>query len=238
MVLELFTSQGCSSCPPAEELLGRIGLDPRSRRRVAPLAYHVDYWDELGWRDPFSAKAWSLRQAEYQRALRLADGSYTPQLVVDGRVAMNGTHARRVLEEIEPAERRRGAARVSLAARRVEGAHPALAVEVAAEILGEPEARKLDLRVALFEDALSTRVARGENGGRTLRSDFVVRRLERAFTLPARRGARNRRRLALELHRGWVPRHTGLVAFLQEQGSARIIAAATWLADAEDAGGE
>lgn len=230
VVLELFTSQGCSSCPAAEELLSRIGSDPRTRAHVVPLAYHVDYWDALGWRDPFSAKAWSLRQAEYERALRVAGGSYTPQLVIDGRVELNGTHARRVLEEVAAAEMRPDAASVALVARVVEDSGLALTVDVAAEIRGALEARELDLRVVVFENALVTRIARGENGGRTLRNDFVVRRLQKAFSLPARSGARDSRRLSLKLHRSWSPHNLGVAAFLQDPGSLRIVGAAVWQA--------
>jgi hypothetical protein len=226
VVLELFTSQGCSSCPAAEDLLTRIGLDPGTRRLVVPLAYHVDYWNQLGWRDPFSDRAWSFRQAEYQRALKVADGVYTPQLVVNGQAELNGTHATRLLNEIDAALRRDVAASVEVAARLAEAARPELAVDVAATMLADVDARKLDLRVALFENELVTRVRRGENGGRTLRNDFIVRRLESAFSLPAVKGARRQRQLTLKLDRDWKPQNLGVAAFLQDPGSLRILAAA------------
>src|SRR5260370_15606082 len=80
VVLELFTSEGCSSCPPADALLSDLGSSTKS---VVPLAYHVDYWDLLGWSDPFSSHQWSERQSAYALALKL-NGGYTPQIVIDG----------------------------------------------------------------------------------------------------------------------------------------------------------
>src|SRR5271154_1846162 len=81
VVLELFTSEGCSSCPPADALLSDLGS---STKGVIPLAYHVDYWNHLGWSDPFSSHQWSERQSEYAQAMNL-DGEYTPQMVISGR---------------------------------------------------------------------------------------------------------------------------------------------------------
>jgi hypothetical protein len=225
VLLELFTSQGCSSCPTAEDLLSRIGFDAGLRESVVPLAYHVDYWDRLGWRDPFSDRAWSLRQVRYQRAFRVAGGVYTPQLVVNGQAELNGTHAKRVLGEIASAARRPVAARIEVTARLSDARRPALTVDVTATVLDDVDARRLELRLALFENGLVTAVGQGENGGRTLRNDFVVRRLETAFALPATRGALGQRRLTLKLERDWKPEHLGVAAFLQDPNSLRVVAA-------------
>src|SRR6266568_4493610 len=91
VVVELFTSQGCSSCPPADELLRGIARNAALRGKVIPLAFHVDYWDHLGWRDPFSSADWSRRQMFYIRAMRL-DSAYTPQAVVNGTKQMVGAN--------------------------------------------------------------------------------------------------------------------------------------------------
>src|SRR5438477_10817318 len=79
VVVELFTSQGCSSCPPADALIRELRKEPN----VIAIAYHVDYWDYLGWRDPFSSNEWTLRQLQYVHSLKL-NSAYTPQIVVDG----------------------------------------------------------------------------------------------------------------------------------------------------------
>src|SRR5271169_3547256 len=89
VVLELFTSQGCSSCPPADALISELGASSKS---VIPLAYHVDYWNHLGWADPFSSGQWSERQSDYARAMNL-DGEYTPQMVISGAWQCGGSDA-------------------------------------------------------------------------------------------------------------------------------------------------
>src|ERR1700687_4379121 len=96
VVLELFTSEGCSSCPLADELLSRIGL---SATGVIPLAYHVDYWDRLGWSDPFSSGQWTARQVVYIRAMELG-GPYTPQIVIGGKWECVGSDPRALARAI------------------------------------------------------------------------------------------------------------------------------------------
>ena len=88
VVLELFTSQGCSSCPSADAFLRKLAKEPR----VIRLAFHVDYWNSLGWRDPFSSREWSQRQGAYVRAMKLSS-AYTPQMVVNGTRQMVGSSA-------------------------------------------------------------------------------------------------------------------------------------------------
>lgn len=226
IVIELFTSQGCSSCPPADQVLSRLGLDEKTRALVVPLAFHVDYWDRIGWTDPFGSAAWSARQDAYGRALAVAGGPYTPQLVVNGRVELNGSQGRRALTEIEKARAQASPVRVTLSLGGAESGTHTLRVRVGAEVLGDLEARKLDLLVALFENGLVTAVGRGENQGRSLRDDFVVRRLEKAFSFAAAPGARRERELELKLERGFQVESLGVAAFLQDPASMRIHAAA------------
>src|SRR6185369_16506868 len=109
VVVELFTSQGCSSCPPADELLGRIAHDPALRGHVIPLAFHVDYWDHLGWRDPFSSPEWSKRQLDYVRAMELT-GAYTPQAVVSGARELIGSNEKQLFAAIEEASKKKPSA--------------------------------------------------------------------------------------------------------------------------------
>src|SRR2546421_8506510 len=82
-MIELFTSQGCSSCPPAEAWLSKFKTEPRLWKDFVPLAFHVDYWDRLGWRDPFAAKEWTARQYQYSASWK-SDAVYTPGFVLDG----------------------------------------------------------------------------------------------------------------------------------------------------------
>jgi hypothetical protein len=224
-VIELFTSQGCSSCPRADQVLSRLGQNEATRALVVPLAFHVDYWNHAGWSDPFSAPAWSQRQDAYCRALKVAAGPYTPQLVVHGQAELNGSQEQRVLAQIQQARERSAPARVELVVRPVEGGKPALRVRVSAEVVGATGARRLELLVAVFENGLVTAVGRGENRGRSLHDDFVVRRLEKAFSLAPAPGSRRERELELKLELGVRVENLGVAAFLQDPDSMRIHAA-------------
>jgi hypothetical protein len=226
IVLELFTSQGCSSCPHADEVVSRLGLDEGTRRLVIPLAFHVDYWNQIGWTDPFSSHAWTLRQAAYCRELKVNDGPYTPQLVVDGQVELNGSQDARVRAQIESALRLPSLATVTLAERPPDGGKPGLSLAVAARIPDTIDARKLELRVAVYENGLVTAVSQGENGGRSLRNDFVVRRLESAASFDPRKDKHVERALKVKLDSRWKRENLGVAAFLQDPSSLRIYASA------------
>jgi hypothetical protein len=166
VVIELFTSQGCSSCPPAEQLLGKLARAGKlGDRTIAPLAFHVDYWDDLGWKDPFALPAWTQRQQNYARALG-DDRIYTPELVVAGGAGMVGSQATRVSSAILAAPKQQPvAAKATWEASRVTVTATAPA--------------DADVLVAVWENAPATKVARGENTGETLSGERVVRRLER-----------------------------------------------------------
>jgi hypothetical protein len=225
VVLELFTSQGCSTCPPAEKVLSRLTTDARLGPRLVPLAFHVDYFNQDGWLDPFSARDWTLRQQAYARALG-GDGPYTPQLVVDGRAQFPGGNEQRALAEIATAFTRPPAARLGLKARRDAGRRPSITVELTAALTESIPARRLEVLVALFENRLSNVVERGENGGRTLDGDYVVRRLECALSLDPKAGARKAGRVAFKLDRAWNAENVGVAAFVQDPASMRIYGAA------------
>jgi len=162
VVVELFTSQGCSSCPPADALISKL-----DRARAIPLAYHVDYWDNLGWRDPFSSRDWTARQLMYVRGFAL-NGAYTPQAVVNGTRQFVGSSASAMKRAIDDAK---STASVAIDVKRngakIEGS-------VRAEI--PPDS---DIVVVLFEDGVKTHIARGENEGLTATDDAIVRRLVR-----------------------------------------------------------
>ena len=160
VVVELFTSQGCSSCPPADAYLRELTKD---RRDVLALAFHVTYWDRLGWKDPFSLPAATQRQDVYGR--RFGDGSYTPEIVVDGAASMVGSDRRDVGSAIENAKRKgRTAAAVS-----VSKSGEQVSIQVGA---GNGSGKILLIG---FHREHTTAVGRGENSGRTLTEANVVR---------------------------------------------------------------
>lgn len=211
VVVELFTSQGCSSCPPADRLLSDLGR--RGSETLVPLAYHVDFWNHIGWADPFSSAEWTKRQESYARRLGV-DGLYTPQAVVDGSVELVGSDAA-ALESAIAAASSRPAASIAL---RLEPRPSAVFVEAAVEIPRSLRDRTWDLMLAVYETGLSTAVGRGENGGRTLRNDYVVRSLRRA----SRVKDSSRVSAELNLGRGWNPAHLGVAAFLQDPNTLEI----------------
>jgi hypothetical protein len=200
VLVELFTSQGCSSCPPADELLRRIARDPNLRGRAVPLAFHVDYWDHLGWRDPFSARQWTQRQGDYVRALRL-DSAYTPQVVINGTRQMVGSSAQQIYRAIEEESKRAAEGSVSL---RAEGDQVIVRATAPADA---------EVMVAVFENGATTKVLSGENGGRTIANDAIVRQLIRVG-----KGTLEER---VKLKLG---PNMGAVAFLQDAKTKKVLA--------------
>ncbi len=160
VVVELFTSQGCSSCPPANAFLNELA---RTDTDVLPLAFHVTYWDRLGWKDPFSLREATARQAAYGR--RFGDGSYTPEIVVDGAVGLVGSRRAEVTSAIEAAKR----VAIPAAALSVVKSNAGISIEV-----GSGTGRGEILLVG-FDHEHVTAIRRGENGGRTLEEANVVR---------------------------------------------------------------
>jgi hypothetical protein len=219
VVVELFTSQGCSSCPPADRLLSRLMTEMPGR--VIPLAFHVDYWNRGGWTDPFSSHRWSERQGAYARKFHL-EAPYTPQAVIDGAVEMVGSREDRVRAAIAS-----DAAKPS-AAVTMHLAPEAARVRVDVDV-DRPDAlrqKKLDLMIAIYETGLSTAVERGENGGRTLHDDVVVRALTRATRISAGGPAQARGTAEMALEKGWNRGGLGVAAFLQDPWSLEIFGAA------------
>jgi len=224
VLVELFTSEGCSSCPPADALLAHLLKDePVPNADIIVLGEHVDYWDSLGWHDRFSSHQLTERQSTYAQRLHL-DSPYTPQMVVDGTdqfVGNDNAHALRAIAQ---------SARI-----------PKLALTLSTPSLGgsglnlsvsSPHASTLptaDIVAVLIETTASTQVARGENGGRTLHHVSVVRSMQKigttgklasplffSFALPTDANIANLR----------------VVVFAQEPGQGKVLGSATSTAPA------
>ena len=169
VIVELFTSEGCSSCPPADELLGRLRQEGPDGVEVVTLGFHVDYWNYLGWQDRFSAAAYSKRQETYAQLFR-TEGPYTPQMIVDGEEEFVGSDASRARRAIAQAAAQPAAANIDLSW----AATDKLLVRVNAHDLNSG-----DVFVAITEDNLSSRINAGENNGHTLHHSAVVREFRR-----------------------------------------------------------
>ncbi|WP_163999601.1 DUF1223 domain-containing protein [Pyxidicoccus caerfyrddinensis] len=218
VVVELYTSEGCSSCPSADAALSRLArAQPVEGVELIPLGFHVDYWDDLGWKDAYASPAFSERQRRY--ALNGDDNRvYTPQMVVDGERSFVGDEAKAREQAASAAKRAKVPLRVGA---RVDGDAAVLTVRLDAA----PPAGT-ELWAALTEDGLSSRVTRGENAGRTLEHAAVVRA---QVALPAPKadpagGFVSEARVPLA--KGWKRESLRAVAVLQEsRGPVRGAAA-------------
>ena len=213
-VVELFTSEGCSSCPPADTVLRGLNASARADgRRVYVLSFHVDYWNRLGWRDPFSDAAYSQRQQRYAQAWA-SNRIYTPQMVVNGARELVGSRQRTARDVVSAA--------LSAPARVAAGVQAsfnakAQTVDVRWALSSAPQ--KAKVIVAVTEDGLTRRVTRGENRGRTLRHDGVVR----GFAVAA---ASSAGRSTLEVPDGFVKDRSAVVLFVQDPTTMQILGAA------------
>ncbi len=225
VVAELFTSEGCSSCPAADDLLREwLATQPVPGVEIVGLSEHVDYWDRLGWRDPFSSSMFSARQSAYDAAVFRSHRVYTPQLVINGRFEAIGSDAgavRRVL--LEAARQPKARIEVSASADGPERLQVRVHVQVPAGVSRHGVA---EVVLAVTEDGLATMVARGENGGRTLRHAAVTRTLTTIGVVDASAGDSTLHG-AVPLSAGWSRSNVRLVALVQERDSRRILGAAT-----------
>jgi hypothetical protein len=211
VVIELFTSEGCSSCPPADAVLARLGR----RSEVLPLAFHVDYWDALGWADPFASSVFTARQQAYSAALGRR-GMYTPQAIVDGQDEFLGGDASRAERALAVAAKR---TKTRVLASLQEGA---LVVEVG-PLRGGTAGAAADLVLALTLDHATVSVKGGENAGRQLEHTAIVRELRLLGpALPS--GTRVSAAIGTP---SATSRPTHATVFVQEQSSRKILGAAT-----------
>jgi hypothetical protein len=172
VVVELFTSEGCSSCPPADSLLSTLAAQqPVPGVQIIPLGMHVTYWDRLGWKDPASLALATARQQSYSRVFG-EDRVYTPQAIVDGREELVGSDEAGVRRAIATAAAQPHARLVMTPS--IDGLTADVVVTIAM-LPAEANAEPLHVRMALTESGLASQVTRGENRGRTLRHDGVVR---------------------------------------------------------------
>jgi hypothetical protein len=229
VLVELFTSEGCSSCPPADALLARLArTQPVAEAHVIALEHHVDYWDQLGWRDPFSSAAATARQEEYAVSFG-NNGPYTPQMVVDGTAEFVGNDEGAARRAIDRAARATKAA-IELQWSRSNAARTALREPLEIRINSLAAASKNDAAevfLAITEDNLHSSVARGENAGRALEHACVVRRLERVGKLDAAGNTAFTAHPLLRIETGWKRPDLRAAVFVQEAKSRRVLAAAS-----------
>jgi hypothetical protein len=217
VIVELFTSEGCSSCPPADTLLARLQrMVPDVD--VIPLSEHVDYWNHLGWQDRFSAPLFSMRQQDYGRLFKL-DSVYTPEMVVNGTAEFSGSDATRAQQEI---------AKAAGGPRAVTTMWLSGNSAVHLHVEKTPAAtRNVDVFLAITETNLETSVQGGENNGKRLRHVGVVRSLSTVGHYDARKAGVYDADAKLNLNSEWSKDNLKLVMFVQDRSNRKIIGAST-----------
>ncbi len=225
VVVELFTSEGCSSCPPADILLARLAEQPSAENvHVIALEEHVDYWNEQGWADPFSSPDWTSRQYVYATALKNGN-PYTPQMVVDGSSEFVGSHSQKAWQAILEAAGKAKTAVILAAETQNSEKKWSFSVTVG-KLVGTTSGGVAEVWLAITETGLHSAVTRGENAGRELHHAAIVRTMrkigeakgegETSFTGDAR----------VSFEKSWKHENLRAVAFVQEKKSRRILGAA------------
>ena len=213
ILVELYTSQGCDSCPPASDLLGKLEKLGYGPQRVVVVNFHVDYFNHP-WADPYSDSAYSRRQRSYNDVQRRDDLYFTPLMMVDGRFPLLGSDQAKALSALGEARKDPPGVALDLDLKGA-GLKKTLAVKVSAAIKSAA-GRELLVGVALTEDPVTTKVGTGENAGRTLVEHQVVRRFAHKFTTPARTEAANLT-FPVELDAHWDAQKFRVSVFVQDR---------------------
>ena len=211
-LLELYTSEGCSSCPPADKWLGGLKQDTS---KFTPLAFHVDYWDYIGWKDKFSKAEYSDRQRK-GAAFAGAGFVYTPQFVMNGR-DFKGWDNSRLNEVVEKSQNI--ASRANLTLNTVTEANGEITLKASAQATKPSDAKNSDVFIALYENKLVSKVNAGENSGRELKHDYVVREFFGAYQI----SNQNEFSKNFTLKPEWKNKDGGAVIFVQNSQTGEIL---------------
>ena len=226
VLVELFTSEGCSSCPPADEFVQKLDtLQPVAGAHLIILSEHVDYWDHDGWKDPNSSHALTDRQTAYVRALGLST-PYTPQIIVDGTGEMRIGDPQSVARVFQQAV---STAKISvrIGAVNVGQSNPGL-LRAHVETDENTGRENADLYLAIALDHVESQVLHGENGGRHLTHVAVVQQIAKIGKLP--KGKSFAQDVELKIKPGTAAENIRVVAFVQEPGPGKLLGAALWKA--------
>jgi hypothetical protein len=216
VLLELFTSEGCSSCPPSDLLLDKLDkTQPVPGAEIIVLSEHVDYWNGLGWRDPFSAPEFTARQRAYVKQFQI-ESTYTPQMVVDGQKEFVGGRAAEARDNIAQAAQH---PKTPVGLTVVD--HNAAKVNVTVAFDSKSGGADSIVYLALAESHVESQVGSGENSGRKLRHVAAVRTLAAAGTVKS--GEAFSKQVSLNIPRGAGKNGLRVVAFVQERSSGKVI---------------
>ena len=218
-VLELYTSEGCNSCPPADRWLSALPQRGIDSSMVIPLAFHVDYWNQLGWPDRFSQARFSERQR--QIADRLKSGAiYTPQLVLDGRDLRLIGGMDKLQKVLAATNRQPASATIEL---RVEPISQGAAITAQVSVTDPTLRASAEAWIAVYENGLSSQVSRGENAGKQLFHDFVVRELAGPFAID--RDGHAEPKHTVRSGADWSPKNVSVAVLVQRKDSGEYLQA-------------
>ena len=218
-LVELYTSEGCDSCPAADRWLSGLGARGYVPQRVVPLSLHVDYWDYIGWKDPYARREFSNRQHKLTQLQRNAF-VYTPQVLLQGH-DFRGWSSGAFDQEVARINGQPAKARLALEITALK--KQAVGIEANAEILDPARRNHAVLYLAAYENKLTSQVTAGENKGRTLAHDYVVLEWLGPFDFAA--GARLTEHRELPLLPKAVPGNSGVAAFVQDRRSLEVLQA-------------
>lgn len=221
VLVELFTSEGCSTCPPADLMLEQMDKQPIPGAQLIVLSEHVDYWDHDGWKDPYSSSSSTDRQNEYIRAFGLKT-AYTPQIFIDGASELRLNDPQQLNQVFQKALSA-PKIRVRIASLTVE-ATTSTVVRGRIEVDENPEKHKADVYVVAALDHAESQVLRGENGGKHLTHVAVVQEIKRIAKLE--KGKNLAQDFELKIKPGTDPANLRIVALVQESGPGRVLGAA------------
>jgi hypothetical protein len=228
VIVELFTSEGCSSCPPADSLLSRLQeSQPIPGVEIITLSEHVDYWNHLGWKDPYSSSQFTARQQHYADIFRGED-PYTPQMMVDGQkgfVGSNESEARKAIAQEVEAPSANVTLSLDSGSSKTDSNHIAFLVRVD-NVASTKSGGPLEVLLAITESGLRSSVKRGENSGRTLLHTSVVRKLMPVGTVNPKSGESFTAQPIVQISNSWKRDQLTAVAFVQAKSNLRILGAA------------
>lgn len=214
VVVELFTSEGCSSCPPADALLVQLSQKTSPEVNLILLGEHVDYWNHDGWSDRFSSAQFTQRQIDYEKHLHVTE-PFTPQIVIDGHLQLSGNNAAALSHDLQVESAQAKPAQVSL--QWEAGGHLKIAVQA-------PETKHAHVLLAVTEDGLTTAIAGGENNGRTLQHAAVVRQLRDVGSV--KNGSFDKT-VEIAPHSGWNTANLKVAVLVQDSDGGPIVGAAS-----------
>ena len=211
-LLELYTSEGCSSCPPADKWLSDLKPDTK---KIIPLAFHVDYWDYIGWKDKFSKAEYSDRQRK-TAAFAGAGFVYTPQFLLNGR-DFKGADTSRLNQAVSASQKL--ASRANLSLNSITQTNGEITIKATAQAVNPIDINNADIFIAIYENKLVSQVNAGENNGRELKHDYVVRDFYGAYQL----SNKNEFTKSFTLKPEWKGRQAGAVIFVQDSKNGEIL---------------